>query len=163
LLALLNAGVKPADPVIKRGLEYLRTVQPQYTYVVSLQTMVYAEAGYNEDKERIQNNVNWLIRARVMDGTRCRGWTYKLVGDINSPDHSNTQYALLGLHAGHLAGAKIDREVWESLRQLYTGTQLPDGSWNYQPWRRGDGPRLTMTEAGVCGLLISGMELNAGR
>src|SRR2546423_1344485 len=42
MLALLNAGVPPTDPVIKSGLEYLKEKVPQqFTYVVSLRTMVY--------------------------------------------------------------------------------------------------------------------------
>src|SRR5712692_3146704 len=57
MLALLNAGVSPEDPIIERGLKYLRQVKLQHTYVVSLQTMVFAETARNEDRERIQRNV----------------------------------------------------------------------------------------------------------
>src|ERR1700694_4066103 len=57
LLALLNAGVKSDDPIIERGLKYLRTVQPHDTYAVGLQTMVFAAAGKDVDFPRIQNNV----------------------------------------------------------------------------------------------------------
>src|SRR5581483_5939147 len=60
MLALLNAGVQPSDPIIDRGLKYLRKLPPEFTYVVSLQTMVFVEAGRNEDRERIQRNVDWL-------------------------------------------------------------------------------------------------------
>src|SRR6266508_3213137 len=42
MLALLHSGVKPDDPLIERGLKYLRTVPPKDTYVVGLQTMVFA-------------------------------------------------------------------------------------------------------------------------
>jgi hypothetical protein len=158
-LALLNAGVKPSDPMIQRSLRFIRNVQSEQTYVVSLQTMVLAEINSNEDRQRIQNNVDWLLRARVMDGAGLRGWTYNMTAGF--PDNSNTQYALLGLHAGHTAGAKIDRQVWASIRDYYVRSQLPDGSWPYRP----DAPmqRFTMTTAGLCGLIIAGMELNAGR
>src|SRR5262245_48732885 len=43
LLALLNCGLKPDDPIIQRGLEYLRKIPPESTYVVGLQTMVFTE------------------------------------------------------------------------------------------------------------------------
>src|SRR5262245_40535702 len=43
LLALLNAGVPPQDPMIQRGLKFLRGVQPTHTYSRALQTMVFAE------------------------------------------------------------------------------------------------------------------------
>jgi hypothetical protein len=160
VLALLNSGVKPDDPVIQRGLKYLRTIQPSHTYVVGLQTMVFVEAGQKEDRERIQRNVDWLIANRVMDGGRLRGWSYARGG--GGSDNSNTQYALLGLHAGKGAGARIDREVWESIRQFYVATQNKDGGWGYSP-NIGQGATLTMTTAGFCGLLIAGMELNDGR
>ncbi|HEV8061783.1 MAG TPA: DUF4159 domain-containing protein, partial [Gemmataceae bacterium] len=160
-LALLNAGVKPSEAIIDRSLAFLRTVEPQHTYVVGLQIMVFAEAGRSEDRERIQQLVDWLIKARTMSGQECRGWSYQ-TGTPMEPDNSNTQYALLGLHAGQQAGARIDRAVWESIRDLYIRTQTPEGGWYYS--RKGSRePSLTMTTAGLCGLLIAGMELNPGR
>src|SRR5207237_1335753 len=113
LLALLNAGVKPDDPTIERGLTYLQKIEPQKTYVVSLQTMVFAEAGRKEDQLRIQRNVDWLLATRLFDGNQLTGWSYDKLELSKVPDNSNTQYALLGLHAGKMAGAKIDREVWQ--------------------------------------------------
>ena len=160
-LALLNAGVKPSDPIIDRSLKYLRDIEPQHTYVVGLQIMVYAEAGRSEDRERIQRLVDWLVKARSMNGQECRGWTYQS-GTTMEPDNSNTQYALLGLHAGQQAGAKIDRAVWESIRDMYIRTQIAEGGWYYSRAMVRD-PSLTMTTAGLCGLIISGMELNPGR
>jgi hypothetical protein len=167
VLALLNAGVPPNDPLIQRGIAYIRTVPPSRTYVVSLQTMVFAElqarstgkAERNEDADRIQRNVDWLLKAMIRRGNGIGGWSYFAEG--RTGDNSNTQYALLGLHAGHLAGAKIDRTVWEAIRQYYLDEQH-EGGWVYSS-QHGGQPILTMTTAGVCGLLISGLELNQGR
>jgi len=66
MLALLNSGVKSDDAIIQRCLPYLRNVPRQDTYVVGLQTMVFAEIGDPGDKIRIQDNVNWLIESRKM-------------------------------------------------------------------------------------------------
>lgn len=160
ILALLNSGVDPKDPIIDRALKYLRTLEPEKTYVVGLQIMAYAEAGRSEDRERIQTLVDWLIKARSMSGQECRGWTYQS-GTPMEPDNSNTQYALLGLHAGQQAGARIDRSVWESIRDLYIRTQTAEGGWFYS--RKSREPTITMSTAGLCGLIIAGMELNEGR
>jgi hypothetical protein len=160
MLALLNAGVSPEDPLLSRGLEYLRHVEPQWTYVVSLQTMVFVEMGRNEDRQRIQRNVDWLIQGMVRKDGKFIGWTYRHT-DTNLTDNSNTQYALLGLHAGRVAGAKIDREVWQAIQDYYVASQKPDHGWYYSPSMTQT--TLTMTTAGLCGLLISGMELNSGR
>ena len=68
MLALLTAGVPADDPVVKRGLPFVRGLAPENTYVVGLQTMVLAEIGDVKDRNQIQKNVNWLI-----DAAACRG------------------------------------------------------------------------------------------
>src|SRR5438105_3006026 len=62
--ALLTAGVPADDPLVQRCLKHLRDVPRDQTYVVALQTMVFAAAGEAQDKDRIQQNVDWLLRAR---------------------------------------------------------------------------------------------------
>ena len=166
LLALMNSGIEIDDPLIERGLTFLRTIEPAHTYVVGLQTMVFALAAKSEDRVRIQRNVEWLVRNRVYRNGQFVGWDYRQGNRSGRSDNSNTQYALLGLHEAHLAGAKIDREVWEAIRSYYAlsqrGDERGDGGWGYAPLE-GNGPTLTMTTAGLCGLLIAGMELNEGR
>jgi hypothetical protein len=167
LLALLNAGVPPTDPVIRKGLAYLhdeKRLPLRHTYVVGLETMVYCLAG--DDKQRIERHVEWLIDARRMEGNKLLGWTYDK--SANRPDASNTQYAVLGLHEAQLAGIDIKREVWDSIRDYYLNTQTGNGGYGYVwDWDRrtipGEGPRFTMTTAGLCGLLTAGADLNAGR
>jgi hypothetical protein len=165
VLALLNAGVPADDPQVVRGLKFLRGLRPTQTYVVALQTMVFAEAKQNQDRVRIADNIKWLIKKRVFNNGEFRGWNY---GNSNSNqgDNSNTQYALLGLLAGRQAGVEIKEEVWKSIRDYYIRTQLKtdfdDGGFNYMPHgKTGErGATLSMTAAGACGLLIAGMELN---
>jgi hypothetical protein len=165
LLALLNAGVPPSDDAVQRGLEYLRKVEPSQTYVVGLQTMVFALAGQGVDRERIQRNVDWLVAARLPGG-----WSYAKLGDGgrgNLADNSNTQYALLGLHEGLRAGAKVDPAVLKAIQKLMIDTQGGDGGWPYRSNRGGTnglGGRasssMTMTTAGLCNLIITGMDLD---
>jgi hypothetical protein len=160
LLALLNAGVKPDDAVIQRGLQYLRTIEPTKTYVVGLQTMAFAEARQAQDRQRIQRNVKWLLAKANRDRNgRIHGWHYG--GDFGA-DNSNTQYAVLGLWAGATAGVPIERRVWEDIREYYLSIQNADGSWNYVP-NPGLPGSLTMTVAGMCGLVIAGQQLNDKR
>jgi hypothetical protein len=168
LLALLNAGVPPSDRVITDGLRYIRTLSQPSTYVRSLQTMVFVEAGQNEDRGRIQSNVDHLLKIRIYRGGQLDGWGYDFAGNAGvRADNSNSQYALLALHMGRLGGAKIDPAVWKEIRDFYKRTQNADGGWSYGPDGRGafgeSGSTLTMTTAGLSGLLISGLELNPGR
>jgi hypothetical protein len=167
LLALLNAGAEPKE--IQKGLAYLRGVERKNTYVVALQTMVYCLA--KEDKQRIQDNVNWLTngQARKMDGKALRGWGYD--EGSGRPDASNTQYAVLALHEARLAGIDIPEEVWKSIRDYYINAQAGNGAYGYlleadarrTPGGQGTAPLLTMTTAGLCGLLTAGVDLNEGR
>jgi hypothetical protein len=159
LLALLNCGVSPDDKMMQRGLKFLRNQEPSFTYVRALQTMVFVEAGQGVDKERIQKNVDWLIENRVKENGKLLGWTYTSARRL--PDNSNTQYALLGLHAGHLAGARIPRAIWKEIQDFYLDTQLANGGFGYN---RGNAMSyLTMDTAGLCGMIISGLELNSAR
>src|SRR6516164_2762484 len=72
VLALLNSGVPVNDPMVVKGLDYLRGLEPTTTYVRALQTMAFVEAlvqspkKNNQDLERISKNVKWLIDARVI-------------------------------------------------------------------------------------------------
>src|SRR4051794_706240 len=61
LLALLNAGVPPDDPVIKNGIKYLKSVPQSDTYVIGLRTMVFCLLGDKELMQDIDKDVNWLI------------------------------------------------------------------------------------------------------
>ena len=49
-LALLNAGLEPADPQIQKALEYLRKIKPEMNYVIALQTMVFCRAEPEKDR-----------------------------------------------------------------------------------------------------------------
>jgi hypothetical protein len=160
-LAMLNCGVPPEDKVIARSLEFLRKLEPQKTYVVSLCNMVFAEARQAKDLDRLQKNTDWLLKIAIRRGGKIYGWSYPNSNTL--PDASNTQYALLGLYAAKQTGVKIDPQVWVELRELYIGLQGKDGHWSYD-YSGGSGPlsgpSFTMTTAGVCGLLIAGMGLN---
>lgn len=161
LLALLNAGVPPGDEMMQRALTELRKSQTRKTYVVALQTMVLAEINDPRDRELIQSNVNWLLKVRVLKDDQFAGWTYS-EERIGHSDNSNSQYALLGLAAGRAAGAKVDKAIWEQIRDYYLGTQMTglpsdEGGWGYITGRSSE---LTMTVAGLCGLEICAAELN---
>jgi hypothetical protein len=173
-LALLTSGVPPDDPAVAKALDYLRSLPPRKTYVVGLQTMVFAEARQKRDLPLIQRNADWLIRQGVgwqidergrVVGGQLRGWSYP-AGPSNMADNSNTQYALLGLYAAKQAGATIDPTVWREIRAFYTRTQKVEGpmsgSWSYATLANIGGmqPSLSMTVAGVCGLYIASMGLD---
>jgi hypothetical protein len=162
MLALLESGVDPTDEVIQKGLDYLRRKKPRETYVVALQTMVLAHAFPEKDKLQIRENVQWLEKTVKRDGQgRLAGWSYPTRG--GTPDNSNSQYAVLALREAGLVGAPIDDQLWKEILDFYKRTQLQNGGWPYHNSDVAFGAfgdeRITMTCAGVCGLLIAGMQL----
>src|SRR5688572_24821720 len=69
-LALLNSGVGVDDPVVRQALTYLRGLQLDKTYTVSLQTMVLAAAEPKKDMVLIGRNVRWLEQNQIKEGPR---------------------------------------------------------------------------------------------
>jgi len=130
----------------------LRTVKPQHTYVVSLQTQVFCKANQKKDADLIKANVQWLEDAAAWNGGKLQGWSYT-ANSGNRADNSNTRYAVSGLYAAHQAGFKMKAEkTWEAIRDYYVTTQMADGSWHYQNvGGRGKGTH-TMTLSGLLGL-----------
>jgi hypothetical protein len=163
-LALLNCGVPASDPVVAEPLNYLRKLSPKKTYVVGLVNLCLADAKNPKDLSRIQANVDWLIQTAKRSGGKLIGWSYPNTQGLERPDASNTQYALLGLYAGKMAGAKIDDAVWKEIRQLYLSSMIDGGrdtaSWSYVENSGDRRSSFTMTVAAVCGLLIAQMGLN---
>lgn len=154
LLALLTAGENPRSPAIQKGLDYLRGIPPGQTYVVALQTMVFTQAREGKDRAHIERNVKWLLETQ-----KDSGWSYHQNGART--DNSNTQYAVLGLHAGIEAGVNVDKDALLRLRKYILDTQTNGGAWTYQA---GAGkPSMTMACAGLCNLMITGMDLDVGK
>ncbi len=154
-LALLNAGVEPSDPTIIRALEYLRTVEPERTYVVSLQTMVFAAADPKKDMLLIDRNVRWLEAKQVTQADRKGAWSYPGPGG----DNSNSQFAVLALWDAQSVGAKVKRQTWQLAADYWRSTQNDDGSWGYVPGDAGSG---SMTCAGIGALATSTAALESG-
>jgi hypothetical protein len=166
-LALLESGLTTADPAVSRALAYLRRVDPTQlhqwcTYVTALHTMALAAAGPLErDLPLIQRNARALEAIQVPSGPNRGAWTYGAVlGDFGPWDNSNTQFAILGLHAAAEAGVQIDPRVWIRARNHFLACQSKDGGWGYSAIGSSYG---SMTVAGIASLIITGMNLQQSR
>lgn len=157
-IALLESGVDPKEPFLKKALDYLENLPPKKTYVASLQAIALCNADAVRYGPKIREIVNWLIQtADLIDNNTMIAWGYPM-GGMHRPDHSNTQYAVLALREAHAAGITVAPETWAKIKKMYLASQNRSGGWGYTI--EGDGgERITMTSAGVCGLLICDMSM----
>lgn len=148
-LALVQAGVPLKSDTVTRAIEKVRRIPNQATYVVSLKVMALATADPAAYFPEIRDAAEWLVAAQNPDGL----WTYGRNETGTGFDHSNSQFALLGLHAASQAGVKIPKQVWLRAREAVAATQNRDGGWCYN---RGAASYGSMTAANVSNLLILG-------
>ncbi len=147
-LALLNSGVPPDDPGMQKALEHLRGIKPEHTYIVSLQTMVFARATPGRDRLLIDRNVKWLQETQIAEGENKGSWSYPGAGG----DNSNAQFALLALYEAERAGVPTSPRTWILAKQHWENAQKIDGSWNYMDPQPSTG---SMTCAGITSLVIA--------
>jgi hypothetical protein len=166
-LALLTAGEKPDSPAVSKAVKYLRGFSPDQlnsTYAVALQTMVFAGVDPKADINRIVANVDWLERAQIQptDVVVWPGsWSYSIGSRKTQPgDNSNSQYALLGLHAASEAGVEVKPNVWNLARSYWENAQNGDGGWGY--YIRDQRSTGSMTAAGISSLVITGLKRYQG-
>ncbi|MBI2193495.1 MAG: DUF4159 domain-containing protein [Planctomycetes bacterium] len=149
-LALLYAGVPRDDPALQAAVKYILRRPPTRTYSAGLVVMALAEIDAVRYRAEIQRHAAWLVRTQGRDGT----WTYfEQPGFTSGGDHSNTQFAVLGLHAARRAGVAVKPQVWERILDHFRSTQNPDGGWGYNVQ---GGSTVSMTAAGAASLLLAG-------
>lgn len=148
VLSMLNCGVSPDDPALKKSMEYLRKTSPTNTYECALQTMVYCTAEPRRDRKLIERNVSWLLKAES-SGADLGGWSYLNPG--SGSDESNSQFALLALWEAQRVGVEVPRKVLMEARDYWIRMQSRDGGWGYQRTPSTG----SMTCAGIASLLIA--------
>lgn len=157
LLALINSGMTPQDPEIKRGLEFLRKQDPVSTYEVSLMIMALAAAKEGrKDAPAILKLVKKLEDSQIRQGENAGAWGYYAAGrgvlDLGG-DRSNSQYAVLGLREAQDAGVPVSVDTWRRAREHWKLHQNADGGWGYSG--RGGSSSGSMTVAGVATMVIT--------
>lgn len=145
--ALLTAGEPPGAPHMRRALERVRDTPNEHVYVVSLKILALTAADAEGYRDEILAAARFLVLAQTEGGL----WGYTRGGP--RWDHSNSQYALLGLHAAAEAGVPIPGGVWAQARARVIASQNDDGGWAYRTVGHSYG---SMTAANVCNLVILG-------
>jgi len=156
--ALLESGVNPQEPRMRRALEWLAANRSKKIYCLGLRCNAWEVANRSTlDKYR-----KLLERETIQVIASTKGGSF----DYNAPiydassypkprgggkgDNSCSQFGLLAMWAASLNGAKIRNATWELCQKHWMETQSPEGGWNY----RGEGNKPTMTAAGIASMYV---------
>ncbi len=156
-LALLEAGLPKTDPAVKKAMDYLRGIEPEMTYVLALQTLVFCKVDPRKDLPLIKRNVVTLQRIQVKSGRNTGGWAYSET--LSTGDPSNTQFALLALDAAERVGLRCSDQVWRSALVYWQSRQMDNGGWSYVPRNPATG---SMTCAGISSVFLASRMLHTG-
>jgi hypothetical protein len=163
LYALLHVGEAANDPRLKptskelaAAIKYVIDLKPETTYVASLQASALAFLPKDPAvKDALLRTRNFLVSSTLSKG----GHNYSLARAKAEPgvyDHSNSNYALMGLAAiddADVTGVTIPANYWQLYEALWRRDQNKDGGWGYAPTKRPES-YPAMTAAGVASLLL---------
>lgn len=155
LLALLYAGRNPREESTARSLTWLAEQTIHGTYVYGLRAHVLALVPGKTYAARLQQDLDWLLKAVGGRGTDAAGaYDYEAPppgGELGRWDHSNSQYGVLGVWMAAEAGLSVPDWYWELVGDHWLRFQNVDGGWGYQAGHESTG---SMTAAGVGTLLV---------
>lgn len=154
-LALIYSGMPTDAPEIQRAMSFLRGSKvPTMTYEASLMLMVFAAVKDRRDRPRMVQLVTDLENSQRRAGQMSGTWSYYTGNAIidNAGDHSNAQFAVLGLFEAAHVGIPVSRKVWQAAYDHWEGCQGGDGGWGYQPQAASSG---SMTAAGLSVMVMT--------
>ena len=169
--ALLESGVKPTDPRMAKALKWMlqlqkseqqrlsglpekgglpKNFQPPKTYTLGLRCQAWLSAvhkGGSEYLPALRTDVDLLVHS-----TKNGSYSYNSSGRPSGGDNSNSQYGVLGVWAGALAGLELPQEYWIKVMTHWLRSQNADGGWSYNRMQA-ESPSA-MTTAGIASLFL---------
>lgn len=136
---LLKSGVRRNDPALQRALAALEGNVFKSTYSASVHLLLCEALAEPKRRAEAQVSLDFLLQNQE------RGvWGYPGRHLCNS----NTQFALLGLRAGHHLGLEVPDEAWMAAADGLKMFQDRSGGFQYQPGERPE-PYAGMTSAAL--------------
>ena len=158
--ALLTAGEDPQNVHLAKAIDFLKTAPITGTYALSLRLCAWEQLP---DRQKIhavvEHDANLLLSYMKTEGDAAGlfGYPGALTGGVIDPggyfDHSNSQFALLGLWAAQQCGAEIPDAVFTQIEQAWRRHQRADGGWGYTASETMP-TTASMTAAGVASLFL---------
>ncbi len=157
-LSLLSAGESHQSDPLVRAIKYLKSVRPdkssKATYSVALRAAVYAQLPPSVRDRELKLDMAWLQRALITDGPMRGMYGYGDRDGANAwADYSNSQYGVLGVWYGAMAGIEVPLAYWKRVELAWREGQHADGGWGYRPTMHRS--YASMTAAGAATLYIT--------
>ena len=163
-LSLLSAGESHQSPPLVKAVKFLKATHPEKSsravYSVALRAAVYAQLPSAAAGNELKRDLMWLQRAMI-DGGDFKGlYGYQPAdGKANWADYSNSQYGVLGVWYGAMAGAEVPVGYWRTVEHGWRAGQNKDGGWSYKPGMNRS--YASMTAAGLATMFITNDYLHA--
>jgi len=167
LLALVNAGVSPQDPMVVKLLDQVLQARPQRTYCISLQAVVLARLDPVRYRDRIAECAQFLVDNQCLNGQWSYGApTVKPAGSLVkktrdgplSGNNSCSNFAAMGLRACVDAGIRIPVETFDRAARAWRESQRMEadgrGGWCYTREENPHRPYASMSAGGLSALVI---------
>ncbi len=157
-LSLLSAGESHQSPPLVKAVKFLKASHPEKSsravYSVGLRAAVYAQLPTAAAGNELKRDLVWLQRAMV-DGGEYKGmYGYGPAdGKARWGDYSNSQYGVLGVWYGAMAGVEVPLGYWKNVEHGWRAGQNKDGGWSYKPGMSRS--YASMTAAGAATMFIT--------
>ncbi|HZE98113.1 MAG TPA: hypothetical protein VE981_13870, partial [Planctomycetota bacterium] len=167
LLAFLNAGVQPEDPLFQKLLGQVLTTKPQRVYCISLQAVLLEKLDRVKYRERIAECAQFLVDNQCVNGQwsygtpapKPAGTTVKKTRDGPlTGNNSCSNFAAMGLRACVDAGITIPAETFDRAARCWRELQRVDtdgrGGWCYTREETPHRPYGSMSAGGLYALVV---------
>jgi hypothetical protein len=161
--SLLHAGeaiddseLSISDPFMQGLLNRLKQFPMNEGFAIydrSLRASALAMFERDADKQQLRADMDYLLKSEFNGHY---GYNMpKPTDDLNQIhwDNSNSQYGVLGIWAGVLAGETVRDKYWSDVEHHWIAEQDSSGSWDYQA--PGGGGSTPMTCAGITTLCVT--------
>ena len=170
-LALIKCGLPKDNPEIAAALDSLsnRVTSSVYNSVEGEDKSVYEAAALlilfaNAEPDKYKKQIENLAAFIVANQTASGSWGYAGFGATpGAGDTSMSQFALLGIWEATNLEIKISPNVFDKAASWLLKTQKSSGGFTYQPLKAEREPTVSLTAAGVSGLLICQSQISRTR
>jgi len=158
--ALLSVGERREVLPLSMAIQYLQSYDFTSVYTLGMRCQVWRMLLPDAHVKAALRRDGRLLVKSVSSETGM--YDSRVDGQNDPPDHSVSQYGVLGVWACAQEGVEIPTSYWQSVDSGWRRAQHADGSWNYAKSAKDKTQTLPMTAAGLATLFMAQDALSMG-